>query len=56
MLLTGGPLTVALVTAHIPLREVAPLLTTGEIVRVGNLLARFLRKRGLPPHGSPLPD
>jgi 4-hydroxythreonine-4-phosphate dehydrogenase len=48
MLLTGGPLTVALVTAHVPLREVAPMLTTEEIVRVGNLLAAFLRRRGLP--------
>lgn len=48
MLLTGGPLTVALVTAHVPLRDVAPLLTTGEIVRVGNLLAAFLRRRGIP--------
>jgi 4-hydroxythreonine-4-phosphate dehydrogenase len=47
MLLTGGPLTVALVTAHVPLREVAPMLTTGEIVRVGNLLAAFLRRRGI---------
>jgi 4-hydroxythreonine-4-phosphate dehydrogenase len=47
MLLTGGPLTVALVTAHVPLREVAPMLTTGEIIRVGNLLAAFLRRRGI---------
>ena len=47
MLLTGGPLTVALVTAHVPLREVASLLTTGVIVRVGGLLARFLRRRGI---------
>jgi 4-hydroxythreonine-4-phosphate dehydrogenase len=47
MLLTGGPLTVALVTAHVPLREVAPMLTTGEIVRVGSLLASFLRRRGI---------
>lgn len=47
MLLTGGPLTVALVTAHVPLREVAPMLTTGEIVRVGSLLADFLRRRGI---------
>lgn len=47
MLLTGGPLTVALVTAHIPLREVSTLLTTGEIVRVGGLLADFLKRRGI---------
>ncbi len=47
MLLTGGPLTVTLVTAHVPLREVVPMLTTGEIVRVGSLLADFLRRRGI---------
>lgn len=47
MLLTGGPLTVALVTAHVPLREVASLLTTEEIVRVGSLLATFLHRRGI---------
>lgn len=47
MLLTGGPLTVALVTAHVPLREVAPMLTVEEIVRVGNLLAAFLLRRGI---------
>jgi 4-hydroxythreonine-4-phosphate dehydrogenase len=46
MLLTGGPLTVALVTAHIPLREVPLLLETSEIVRVGGLLAQFLNRRG----------
>ncbi|MCE9542639.1 MAG: 4-hydroxythreonine-4-phosphate dehydrogenase PdxA [Verrucomicrobia bacterium] len=47
MLLTGGPLTVALVTAHVPLRDVASLLTTEEIVRVGSLLAVFLHRRGI---------
>lgn len=47
MLLTGGPLTVALVTAHVPLRDVATLLTTREIVRVGGLLADFLKRRGI---------
>lgn len=47
MLLTGGPLTVALVTAHVPLRDVATFLTTGEIVRVGGLLADFLKRRGI---------
>ncbi len=46
MLLTGGRLTVALVTTHIPLREVAASLRTDEIVRVGHLLAAFLRQRG----------
>lgn len=47
MLLTGGPLTVALVTAHVPLASVAGMLSTGEIVRVGTLLADFLRRRGI---------
>lgn len=48
MLLTGGPLTVALVTAHVPLRKVADMLSRSEIVRVGCLLADFLKKRGIP--------
>jgi 4-hydroxythreonine-4-phosphate dehydrogenase len=47
MLLTGGKLSVALVTVHIPLREVADALTTEEIVRVGRLLYHFLRRRGI---------
>ena len=46
MLLTGGRLTVALVTTHIPLRHVVELMTKEEIVRVGLLLAEFLRRRG----------
>jgi 4-hydroxythreonine-4-phosphate dehydrogenase len=62
MLLTGGKLTVALVTTHLPLREVAPALNQGEIVRVGLLLEDFLRRRrirnpriavaGLNPHAG----
>ncbi len=62
MLLTGGALTVALVTTHIPLSAVADRLTTNEIVRVGLLLAKFLRRRlsrapriavaGLNPHAG----
>jgi 4-hydroxythreonine-4-phosphate dehydrogenase len=47
MLLTGGALTVALVTVHLPLREVAGVLKTEEIVRVGLLLAGFLHRRGI---------
>jgi 4-hydroxythreonine-4-phosphate dehydrogenase len=47
MLLTGGAITVALVTTHIPLRDVPELLTTSEIVRVGKLLENFLRHRGI---------
>ena len=62
MCLTGGALTVALVTAHVPLREVAGLLSAGEIIRVGKLLAAFLTTRlgrepriavaGLNPHAG----
>ena len=62
MCLTGGALTVALVTAHVPLKDVASLLSASEIVRVGNLLAAFLAKRlgrdpriavaGLNPHAG----
>src|SRR5688572_478299 len=47
MLLTGGKLTVALVTTHIPLREVSEKLRSEEIVRVGLLLENFLHQRGL---------
>jgi 4-hydroxythreonine-4-phosphate dehydrogenase len=46
MCLTGGELTVALVTAHIALRKVPRALKQSEIVRVGLLLAEFLRSRG----------
>ena len=42
MCLTGGKITVALVTTHIPLREVPSALKQSEIVRVGLLLADFL--------------
>lgn len=62
MLLTGGGLTVALVTAHIALHEVPKSLNTAEIVRVGLLLVSFLRHRlgreariavaGLNPHAG----
>jgi len=62
MCLTGGRLTVALVTAHIPLRKVPRALKQSEIVRVGLLLANFLRARskgalrvavaGLNPHAG----
>jgi 4-hydroxythreonine-4-phosphate dehydrogenase len=47
MLLTGGKLTVALVTAHLPLREVPLALNQADIVRVGLLLADFLQRRGI---------
>ena len=62
MLLTGGKLTVALVTTHIPLCRVPEILSQKEIVRVGGLLADFLRRRlgrapriavaGLNPHAG----
>jgi 4-hydroxythreonine-4-phosphate dehydrogenase len=62
MCLTGGPLTVALVTIHLPLREVPPALRADEIIRVGTLLEAFLRRRlgrdpriavaGLNPHAG----
>jgi 4-hydroxythreonine-4-phosphate dehydrogenase len=62
MLLTGGKLTVALVTTHLPLRDVATALTKSEIVRVGFLLKDFLHRRriqepriavaGLNPHAG----
>ena len=46
MCLTGGNLTVALVTAHVPLCKVPRTLKQSEIVRVGLLLAEFVRPRG----------
>src|SRR6516162_1969583 len=62
MCLTGGKLTVALVTGHIPLRKVPRTLKQSEIVRVGLLLEEFLRARankvsrigvaGLNPHAG----
>lgn len=47
MLLTGGKLTVALVTAHLPLQQVPTVLKTEEIVRVGKLLITFLQRRNI---------
>src|SRR5947209_7383672 len=62
MCLTGGKITVALVTTHIALSEVPRALKQSEIVRVGLLLADFLRARskgapriavaGLNPHAG----
>lgn len=46
MCLTGGGLTVALVTIHVPLADVARLLDKKEIVRIGNLLVAFLQQCG----------
>src|SRR5438067_6086570 len=47
MCLTGGKLTIALVTSHIPLAKVSGTLKQSEIVRVGLLLAEFLQRRGI---------
>lgn len=62
MCLTGGALTVALVTAHIPYRDVPEHLTPGAILRTGLLLANFQQLRlgrrpkiavaGLNPHAG----
>ena len=62
MCLTGGKITIALVTTHIPLRDVPSALKQSEIVRVGLLLVDFLRCRstnaprvavaGLNPHAG----
>ena len=62
MCLTGGPLTVGLVTIHVPLRDVPRLLRREEIIRTGKLLAAFVRRRlgrepriavaGLNPHAG----
>ncbi len=62
MCLTGGALTVALVTAHVPLKDVPGLLRVEEIVRVGRLLESFTALRlghsprlavaGLNPHAG----
>src|SRR4029078_7742968 len=46
MCLTAEKLTVALVTAHIPLRKVARALKQSEIVRVGLFFVKFFRSRG----------
>ncbi len=62
MCLTAEKITVALVTTHIPLRKIPRALRQSEIVRVGLLLADFLRSRsnitpriavaGLNPHAG----
>ena len=50
MLLTGGSLSVALLTTHLPLAEAIRRIDRAEIVRVGRLLAEFLSMRlGRPP-------
>lgn len=46
MCLTGQRLTVALGTIHTALADVPRLLTTAELVRIGSLLADFVRRSG----------
>lgn len=55
MCLTGGPLTVALVTAHVPYREVPENLSPRAILRTGLQLADFvaLRTRQTERAGAP---
>ena len=43
----SGPLKIVLVTVHVPLREVANLLTREEIERCGQLLFETLRESGI---------
>lgn len=47
MCLTGQRLTVALATTHVALADVPRLLRTEELVRIGALLCRFLRRTGI---------
>lgn len=62
MLLTGGSLTVTLLSTHLPLAQAVKQINRAEIVRVGRLLADFLALRlgrapriavaGLNPHAG----
>lgn len=47
MCLTGRRLTVALATTHVAFADVPRLLKTAELVRIGALLCRFLRRTGI---------
>lgn len=47
MCLTGRRLTVALATTHAAIADVPRLLRTAELVRIGALLCRFLRRTGI---------
>lgn len=46
MCLTGKRLTVALATTHVALRDVPAILKIDDLVRIGRLLANFLRQTG----------
>ena len=45
MMLTAGSLRVALITTHIPLRDVLSAVTTARVLRVGEITAAALRDR-----------
>jgi len=47
MMLAGGPLRVALVTTHAPLRNVAKLITTRKIIEVVELSDQICRRFGI---------
>lgn len=47
MCLTGRRLTVVLATTHVALADVPRILSTAELVRIGALLCRFLRRTGI---------
>lgn len=47
MCLSGDHLTVGLATIHVGLAEVPSLLCTPDLVRIGGLLARFCRDKGI---------
>jgi 4-hydroxythreonine-4-phosphate dehydrogenase len=47
MMLAGGPLRVALVTTHAPLREVAKLITARKIIEVVELSHEICRRFGI---------
>jgi len=49
MCLTGGKITVALATIHVPLSKVSSVLKQSEVVRIGLLLVDFLRSRSKNP-------
>lgn len=49
MCLAGGGLTVGLVTAHVPLREVPALITEEAVIRAGRHLAHFVHARNQRP-------
>lgn len=45
MMLMAGPLRVALLTTHLPLRDVADMITQQRLERIGRILERELRSR-----------